>query len=81
MGGHIADSCSPFDGRIGKNSAEIAGGKLFGFLAGFTVFDDGVAVPSVKLTPFLAHEEALHPFLYSCTNHGNHILSLSSGKL
>jgi hypothetical protein len=77
MGGHIADPCSPFDGRIRKSDAECAGRKFFGFLAGFTLLYNGVTGPPVELTTLLAHEEALQPLLYRLTNHGYHILSLS----
>jgi hypothetical protein len=76
VGSHIAGPCSPFDGGIRKNEAVFPSGKFSCFLAGFTLLNDGVAVTPIKPTSFLAHEEAFHPFLTSCTNHSNHILSL-----
>jgi hypothetical protein len=78
--GHAAASESPFDGRIRKNQAIIAGGSFHYLLAAFTFFDNGVAVAPVELTTFVAHEGTLYPFLDACTNHGYHILSFGVEK-
>jgi tmRNA-binding protein len=75
VGGHAAGSDPPLDCRIGKAYAILAGWELFGFLATFTLLDNRVAVTSVKLTPLLAHKEAINALFYRCTNHGYHILS------
>ena len=76
MGGHAAVSDSPFDGRVREALAVFAGGEFLRFLAAFTLLDNGVAGPSIKLTPVVVHKEAVKSFLYSCTNHGYHILSI-----
>ena len=78
--GHAAASESPFDGRIRKNQAIIAGGPFHYLLAAFTFFDNGVAVAPVELTTFVAHEGTFYPFLDACTNHGYHILSFGVEK-
>ena len=75
MGGHAAAPESPFDGRIRKNQAIIAGGPFHHLLTAFTFLDNGVAVTPIELTTFVAHEGTFDPFLYACTNHGYHILS------
>lgn len=63
MGGHAAGPDSPFDGWIGEAEAEFAGWKFLDFLATFALLYNLVTVTSVKLTPSLVHEKALHTFL------------------
>ena len=75
VGSHAAVSESPFDSRIRKNQAIIAGGSFHNLLAAFTLLSYGVAVAPIELTAFAAHEGTFCPFLYACTNHGYHILS------
>ncbi len=75
MGSHTAVSESPFDGRVRKTQAVIAGGSFNNLLAAFTFLSYGVAVTPIELTAIAAHEGTFRPFLYACTNHGYHILS------
>lgn len=75
VGSHAAVSESPFDGRVRKSQAIIAGGSFDNLLAAFAFLCNGVAVTPIELTAFVAHEGTFHPFLYACTNHGYHILS------
>ena len=76
VGSHTAVSKSPFDGGIRKSQAVIAGGSINNLLAAFTFLSYGVAVAPIELTAILAHEGTFRPFLYACTNHGYHILSI-----
>jgi hypothetical protein len=76
VGRHAAVSESPFDGRVRKSQAVIAGGSFNNLLTAFTFLIYGVAVAPIKLTAFAAHEGTFRPFLYTCTNHGYHILSV-----
>jgi len=78
VGGHAAGPDSPFDGWVRKAQAVFAGGEIFSFLAAFTLLNNRVAITSVKLTPIFVHKETFEPFLYTCTNHGYHILSIKS---
>ena len=75
MGSHAAVSESPFDSRVRKSQAVIAGGSFNNLLTAFTFLSYGVAVAPIELTAILAHEGTFRPFLYACTNHGYHILS------
>ena len=75
VGSHAAVSESPFDGRVRKSQAIIAGGSFDNLLTAFAFLGNGVAVTPIELTAFVAHEGTFHPFLYACTNHGYHILS------
>jgi hypothetical protein len=75
VSGHATGADPPLDRGVRKAQAVFARGKLFGFLATFTLLDNRVAVTSVKLTPLLAHKKAINTFFYRCTNHGYHILS------
>jgi hypothetical protein len=76
VGSHAAVSESPFDGWVRKNQAKIAGGSFHNLLAAFTFLSYGVTVAPIELTSIAAHEGTFRPFLYACTNHGYHILSL-----
>ena len=76
VGSHAAFSESPFDGRVRKSQAIIAGGSFSNLLAAFTLLYNRVAVTPIELTSFFTHEGTFHSFLYACTNHGYHILSL-----
>ena len=76
MGSHIAVPYTPFGLRIRKDGAILTGGEFLDFLAVSTLFDNCVASTTIELTAFLAHEEAIRPLFYACTNHFNHILSL-----
>ncbi len=76
VGSHAAVSESPFDGGVRKSQAVIAGGSFNNLLAAFTFLSYGVAVAPIELTAILAHEGTFRPFLYACTNHGYHILSI-----
>jgi hypothetical protein len=76
MGRHVTGPHAPLHSRIGKYKAVFTGGKLSGFLTAVALFDYRVAHTPIKLTPFLAHEMTIVPFLYRSTNHDNHILSM-----
>jgi hypothetical protein len=76
VGGHIAVSCSPLNGRIREDEAVRARGEFFGFLAAIALFHNWMAASAVELAAFLAHEEAVHARFNRCTNHGYHVLSL-----
>jgi len=76
VGGHAAGSDSPLGGRVREAEAVFAGGELLSLLAAFTSLHNGMAAPSIKLTPIFVHKKTVKPFLYSCTNHGYHILSI-----
>jgi hypothetical protein len=76
VGGHIAISITPLQGRIRKNEAILTGRKFTDFLTPFALFNDGMAGAAIKLAATLTHEKTLTPFFYSCTNHFNHTLSL-----
>jgi hypothetical protein len=76
MRGHIAVPTSPFHGWIWKAYAIFAGGKLHNLLASFALLCNLVTGAPVELTPVLIHEETLNTFLYACTNHGYHALSI-----
>ena len=78
VGRHIAGPGSPFDGRIREYKAIGAGGKIFGFLAAFTLLNNGMAGAAIKLAAFLLHEGTIIPLFYACTNQFNHILSLKN---
>jgi len=63
MGGHVAISGPPFNGRIRKNHAVFAGGAFKNLLAALALFNDNMTVAAVKLTAFLAHKGAIDTFL------------------
>jgi hypothetical protein len=73
--GHGAPAGSPLDGRLRKDEAVIAGGKVLGFLASDALFNDLVACTSIELASVLVHEKTLDTLLHAVANHGNHILS------
>jgi hypothetical protein len=75
MRGHIADPDSPFGSRIREIQAKFTGWNFHDFLAAFTLLNNLVTAPSIKLTPAFFHKKALHTLFYRCTNHGYHILS------
>ncbi len=76
MGGHVALSGAPLGGRFREDQAELAGGEFFKLLTAIAGFHNGMTAAAVELTAVFPHEEALNTFLYRCTNHGNHVLSL-----
>lgn len=75
VGSHIAVPYTPFGFGLGKDGAILTGGKFFDLLAVSTLLNDCVTAAAIKLTAFLAHEKAIRPLFYACTNHFNHILS------
>ena len=80
MGGHTAGSEFPLDGGIRKIQTVSAGGKFLCSLAAFTLFDNRVAVSTIKPTTRFVHEKAIDALFYACTNHGYHALSLNFEK-
>jgi hypothetical protein len=69
VGGHGAFPGSPFDRRLGKDQAVLAGRKFFGFLATDALFSDLMAGATIELASGLAHEETLHTLFYACAKH------------
>jgi hypothetical protein len=69
MGGHVAGSVFPFQGRIRCGSTVNAGGKLGTFLAPFTFINNRKAVTFVIAAALGGHENTLLTFSNSCTNH------------
>jgi len=76
MGSHIADPIFPFDSRIRETHAVFSGRDFNDSLAAITLINNRVTTTSIKLASSFAHEDALKPLPYTCTNHDNHILSL-----
>ncbi len=76
VGCHIADPVFPFGGRLGETHAVFPGGDFDGPVAAVTLLNNRVTTASIELASCLVHKGALKPLPYSCTNHGNHILSL-----
>ena len=81
VGCHIADPVFPFGSRLRETHAVFPGRDLDDPLAAITLLNNRVAPASVELASHFVHKDALIPLPYSCTNHGNHILSLEILKL
>ena len=73
---HIADPGFPFDRRIRETHAVLSGRDFSDSLTAITLINNRLTAASIKLASSFAHEDALRPFPYSCTNHDNQILSL-----
>jgi hypothetical protein len=76
VGGHIAGPEAPLGARIGKYEAILTGGKIFDFLAAFTLHCNRITGAAIVLTAFFGQKSALMTFLDACTNHCNHILPI-----
>jgi hypothetical protein len=76
MGSHIADPGFPFDNRVRETHAVFSGRDFNDSLTAITLINNRVTAASIKLTSSFVHKDALGAFPYSCTNHGNHLLSL-----
>ena len=75
MGGHVAGSGTPFDGRLRKAHAVVARSVLKDLLATLALLYNGVAATAIELAAVFAHKCAVNTLFNSCTNHGYHILS------
>ena len=76
MSRHIADAIFPFYGRVRETHTIRSGGILDDSLAAITLINNRVALASIELASSFGHKDALNTFLYRCTNHDNHILSI-----
>ncbi len=76
MGGKVAITIFPLDQRIRTGCAIPAGRKLRSAATSMAFLHGRVTTPAIKRTTFLSHKDTLQPFLYSCTNHRNHPLSI-----
>lgn len=66
----------PFGSRLRETRAVFPGGDFDDPVAAITLLNNRVATAPVELASRFVHKDALIPLPYSCTNHGNHILSL-----
>jgi hypothetical protein len=71
----------PFGSRLRETRAVFPGGDFDDPVAAITLLNNRVATAPVELASRFVHKDALIPLPYSCTNHGNHILSLEVLKL
>jgi hypothetical protein len=71
----------PFGSRLRETHAVFPGGDFDDPVAAITLLNNRVATAPVELASRFVHKDALIPLPYSCTNHGNHILSLEILKL
>ena len=76
MSCHVADAIFPFHSRVRETHTKRSGGILNDSLAAITLINNRVAAASIELASSFGHKDALNTFLYRCTNHDNHILSL-----
>jgi hypothetical protein len=76
MRSHIADPIFPFDRGARETYTVLSGRDFSDSLAAITLTNNRVTPTSIKLASSFAHEDALKPLPYTCTNHGYHILSL-----
>jgi hypothetical protein len=76
MSCHVADAIFPFYNRVRETHTKRSGRILNDSLAAITLIDNRVAATSIELASSFGHKDALNTFLYRCTNHDNHILSL-----
>jgi len=75
MGSHIADPGFPFHSRVRETDSVFSGRDFNDSLAAITVINNRLTATSIKLASSFAHEDALRPLPYTCTNHDNHTLS------
>jgi hypothetical protein len=81
VGGHVAGTVFPFQGRIRCSRAVHAGGIFRHSLAPHAFLHDRQAVPFIVAAAGGCHEHTVFPFPHSCTDHDTHFLKIRLGLI